>query len=177
MGFGEYLDLDLGIVRGLAYYTGTVFELFDAGGELRAICGGGATTICCSRWAGWIFPRWASAWETSSSESCSGIGAWLRMRSAGIEVFVAGITPDDVPHILALARELREADFRVEYALSQQAVGKQLQLAAARRARFAVVVGPDDRARGEVMLKDLQGKEQSAVARDDLTKRLTSLLR
>ena len=41
MGFGEYLDLDLSIVRGLAYYTGTVFELFDAKGELRAICGGG----------------------------------------------------------------------------------------------------------------------------------------
>jgi histidyl-tRNA synthetase len=41
LGFGDYLDLDLGIVRGLAYYTGTVFELFDAKGELRAVCGGG----------------------------------------------------------------------------------------------------------------------------------------
>ena len=41
MGLGEFVDLDLTIVRGLAYYTGTVFELFDAKGELRAICGGG----------------------------------------------------------------------------------------------------------------------------------------
>ena len=41
MGLGEFVDLDLSIVRGLAYYTGTVFELFDARGELRAICGGG----------------------------------------------------------------------------------------------------------------------------------------
>jgi histidyl-tRNA synthetase len=42
MGLGDYVEVDLTIVRGLAYYTGIVFELFDTGGELRAICGGGA---------------------------------------------------------------------------------------------------------------------------------------
>lgn len=41
LGVGDWVDLDLSIVRGLAYYTGIVFELFDAKGELRAICGGG----------------------------------------------------------------------------------------------------------------------------------------
>ena len=41
MGLGEFVEVDLTIVRGLAYYTGTVFELFDAGRTLRAICGGG----------------------------------------------------------------------------------------------------------------------------------------
>ena len=41
MGLGEFVDFDLTIVRGLAYYTGTVFELFDAQRSLRAICGGG----------------------------------------------------------------------------------------------------------------------------------------
>ena len=41
LGIGEWVTLDLSIVRGLAYYTGIVFELFDAKGELRAICGGG----------------------------------------------------------------------------------------------------------------------------------------
>src|SRR5215468_5823818 len=41
MGLGEFIDVDLSIVRGLAYYTGTVFELFDASKSLRAICGGG----------------------------------------------------------------------------------------------------------------------------------------
>src|SRR6185437_3796176 len=41
LGGGDYLQPDLSIVRGLAYYTGIVFELFDAKGELRAICGGG----------------------------------------------------------------------------------------------------------------------------------------
>ena len=177
MGFGEYLDLDLGIVRGLAYYTGTVFELFDAGGELRAICGGGRYDNLLQSLGGVDLPALGFGMGDVV------LGELLRDRGlapnapAGIEVFVAGITPDDVPHVLALARELREASFRVEYALSPQAVGKQLQLAGARRAGYAVVVGPDDRARGEVMLKDLRGKDQSAIARGELLGRLTSLLR
>nr|MBA2460047.1 hypothetical protein [Gemmatimonadales bacterium] len=83
-----------------------------------------------------------------------------------IDVFLAGITDDDLPHVLALAHELRDAGVRAEYALSYQAVGKQLKLADARGARLAIVIGPDDRARGEVMLKDLAGKTQSSVARD-----------
>ena len=41
MGLGDFVEVDLAIVRGLAYYTGIVFELFDRKGELRAICGGG----------------------------------------------------------------------------------------------------------------------------------------
>ena len=41
MGLGDFVEIDLTIVRGLAYYTGTVFELFDAGRTMRAICGGG----------------------------------------------------------------------------------------------------------------------------------------
>ncbi|GIS79362.1 MAG: hypothetical protein CM1200mP14_09280 [Gammaproteobacteria bacterium] len=46
MGLGEYVEIDLKIVRGLAYYTGVVFELFDRQGELRAICGGGRYDRC-----------------------------------------------------------------------------------------------------------------------------------
>ena len=65
--------------------------------------------------------------------------------------------------MLGLARELRDAGLRVEYALAPQAVGKQLKLADARSARVAIVIGPDDRARGEVMVKDLRGKAQASV--------------
>src|SRR6266481_8648882 len=70
------------------------------------------------------------------------------------------ITEADLPHVLALAHELRDAGLRAEYALGPQAVGRQLKLADARNARLAVVIGPDDRARGEVMVKDLAGKSQ-----------------
>jgi len=61
-------------------------------------------------------------------------------------------------------------------ALRPEAVGKQLKLADARAARFAVVIGPDDRARGEVQLRDLQGKTQRAVAASELSAVLRSAL-
>ena len=51
----------------------------------------------------------------------------------------------------------------MEYALSPQAVGKQLKLADARNARLAVVVGPDERARGEIVIKDLRSGSQETV--------------
>jgi histidyl-tRNA synthetase len=52
---------------------------------------------------------------------------------------------------------------RVEYALNRQAVGKQLNLANDRNARLAVVVGPDERARGEIVIKDLRTGSQETV--------------
>ena len=83
---------------------------------------------------------------------------------AAVDVFAAGVTAEDLPHVLRLAHELRDQGLRVEFALRAEGLGKQLKLADARQAAFAVVIGPDDRARGEVQLKDLAGKGQEAVA-------------
>jgi len=84
-----------------------------------------------------------------------------------IDVFIAGVTEEDLPYVLSLAHECRDAGLRTEYALAAHAVGKQLKLADARRARIAVLIGPDDRARNEVQLKDLTAKEQRSVSRTD----------
>jgi histidyl-tRNA synthetase len=65
--------------------------------------------------------------------------------------------------VLRIAHELRNAGVRVEFSLRDDALGKQLKLADARAARFAVVIGPDDRAKGEAQLKDLNTKAQAAV--------------
>ena len=177
LGLGEYLDLDLGIVRGLAYYTGTVFELFDARGELRAICGGGRYDNLLQSLGGVDLPALGFGMGDVV------LGELLRDRglapeaASSIDVFLAAITQDDLPHVLGLASELRDAGLRVEYALAPQAVGKQLKLADARSARLAVVVGPDDRARGEVMMKDLRGKGQESVPRDAVRERLAGMVR
>ncbi|HSE27788.1 MAG TPA: His/Gly/Thr/Pro-type tRNA ligase C-terminal domain-containing protein, partial [Gemmatimonadales bacterium] len=85
------------------------------------------------------------------------------VRPPAVDVFVAVVTPGDLPAVLQLVHELRDAGLGVEYPLGHQALGKQLKLADTRGARWAVVVGPDDRARGEVQLKDLRGQTQRAV--------------
>ncbi len=173
MGLGDYLDLDLTIVRGLAYYTGTVFELFDAKGELRAICGGGRYDNLLQALGGVDLPALGFGMgDVVLAELLRDRGV-VPGSVSSVDVFLAGITEDDMPEVLALAHELRSAGLRVEYALNAQAVGKQLKLADARHAPIVVVIGPDERARGEVLIKDLAAKSQTAVRREQIVARLT----
>jgi histidyl-tRNA synthetase len=168
MGLGEYLDLDLGVVRGLAYYTGTVFELFDARGELRAICGGGRYDTLLAALGGVDLPALGFGMgDVVLAELLRDRGLTPASPSA-VDVYLAAISGDDLAAMLGLAHELREAGLRAEYALAPQAVGKQLKLADGRGARVAIVIGPDDRARGEVMLKDLAANSQRGVPRDQV---------
>ena len=176
MGLGEFVEVDLSIVRGLAYYTGTVFELFDAGRTLRAICGGGRYDGLLEALGGVDLPALGFGMGDVV------LGELLRERGlvpsegSSIDVFLAAITEADLPFVLALAHELRDAGLRAEYALGTQAVGKQLKLADARNARFAIVIGPDDRARGEVMVKDLTGKGQESVPRAEVVQRISKMI-
>ncbi|HEX9053424.1 MAG TPA: histidine--tRNA ligase [Gemmatimonadales bacterium] len=179
MGLAEFVDLDLTIVRGLAYYTGTVFELFDAGRTLRAICGGGRYDSLLAALGGVDLPALGFGMgDVVLAELLKerGLGP---AATAGLDVFVAAVTGGDVPHVLAVAHELRDAGLRVEYGLSAAPLRKQLDLAAARRSRYAVVVGPDEWARGQVVLRNLEEKDktraQRAVARDGVAAEIAGL--
>jgi histidyl-tRNA synthetase len=176
IGLRDRVDVDATIVRGLAYYTGTVFELFDAQKTLRAICGGGRYDTLLASLGGTDLPALGFGMGDVV------LGELLKDRGlhpsvpASIDVFVASVTPDDVRHVLKLAHQLRDSGIRVEFAMNASALGKQLNLASSRGARFAVVIGPDDRARGEVQLKDLAAKTQDAIAVASLVSRLSSLV-
>jgi histidyl-tRNA synthetase len=163
MGLGEFLDFDLTIVRGLAYYTGTVFELFDAQRALRAICGGGRYDDLLERVGGVNLPALGFGMGDVV------LGELLKERGLlppprpSVVVFVVAATGEDREAVLRLAHQLRERDIAVEYALGDLKLGKQLELAGARRARYAVVLGPEERARSAAVLKDLAGKAQREV--------------
>jgi histidyl-tRNA synthetase len=177
MGLGEYIDVDLTIVRGLAYYTGTVFEIFDARQELRAICGGGRYDDLLAAIGGVELPALGFGMGDVV------LGELLKDRALAptgrstVDAFVAAVTQEDLPHVLALAHELRDAGFRAEYALGVQKLDKQLKLADARGARFALVVGPDERARGQIVLRNLDEKAQQSVARDGAVAALALAMR
>lgn len=176
MGLGPYVELDLSIVRGLAYYTGTVFELFDVERSLRAICGGGRYDALLATLGGVDLPA------VGFGMGDVVLGELLKERGlrpdapARVDVIVAAVTPEDMPFVLEAAHALRDGGLGVEYALTVQALGKQLKLGDARGARLAVVIGPDDRAQGTVMVKQLADKIQSAVPRDALVAHCRSLL-
>jgi histidyl-tRNA synthetase len=168
MGLGEFLDFDLTIVRGLAYYTGTVFELFDADRRLRAICGGGRYDQLLLALGGVDLPALGFGMGDVV------LGEMLRARGLvppyqpTLDVFVAAVTPQDLQYVLPLVHALRDAGLRVEYPLGPAALGRQLKLADARRAEYAVLVGPEDRARGEVLVRDLTSGTQRAVPLDSV---------
>lgn len=176
MGLGAFIDLDLSIVRGLDYYTGIVFELFDADKTLRAICGGGRYDNLLGALGGVDLPALGFGMGDVVLGELLVDRGLVPPRAPSVEVFLAGATDDDLPHLLGLAHALREHGIRVEYSFRAAALGKQLRLADSRGARYAVVVGPDDRERGEVMLKDLSDGSQRAVARNAIVEDVIRLL-
>ena len=177
MGCADYIEVDLSIVRGLAYYTGTVFELFDRKGQLRAICGGGRYDTLLASLGGADLPA------VGVGMGDVVLGELLKPRGlrpgapATIDCYVAAVTAEDVPEVLHQAQRLRAAGLAVEFPLdAEPKLGKQLKLAGTRGARLAVVIGPDDRARGEVQLKDLAARTQVAVPLDQLVERCLGIL-
>jgi len=161
MGLGEFVAVDLTIVRGLAYYTGIVFELFDTGKSLRAICGGGRYDGLLKALGGVDLPALGFGMGDVV------LGELLKERgpadqaSTKLDAFLIAVSGEDVAPLLNLAHQLRDRGVAVEYGLRPAAIRKQLELAAARGAPRAVIVGPDDRAAGEVVVRDLKaGREQ-----------------
>jgi histidyl-tRNA synthetase len=155
MGLGEFVRVDLTIVRGLAYYTGIVFELFDAGQQLRAICGGGRYDGLLKALGGADLPALGFGMGDVV------LGELLKERAVAptvarrLDAFLVAVSGEDLAPVLRLAHELRDRGIAVEYSLHLQAIRKQLELAVARGAPRAVIIGPDERKNGESVVRDL----------------------
>jgi histidyl-tRNA synthetase len=153
-----------------------VFELFDRKGTFRAICGGGRYDTLLESLGGVSLPA------VGFGMGDVVLGELLKDRGlkpsapASIDCYLAAFDASDLPTILQLAHQLRGAGVAAEYALAPANIGKQLKTADARGAKVAIVVGPDDRARGEVQLKDLRTKQQEAVPLDQVVARCQALL-
>jgi histidyl-tRNA synthetase len=172
MDLAEFVELDLGVVRGLAYYTGTVFELFDTGRTLRAICGGGRYDNLLTALGNVDLPAVGFGMGDVVLGELLRDNNLVPSETSSVDVFLAFITQDDLPQVLDLAHRLRSDGLRVEYALAPQTVGKQLKLADARNARLALVIGPDERSRGELVIKDLSNGTQDVVPENSVVEKI-----
>ncbi len=170
MGLGGFVEVDFRIVRGLAYYTGMVFELFDAARSLRAICGGGRYDDLLEQLGGVNLPCVGFGMGDVVLGELLGERDGPPRAEPAVGVFVAVVGEADRPFAIALAHALRERGVAVEYALKRQALGKQLELAASRGARAAVVLGPDERAAGEAVVRTLASGAERRVKITDLEK-------
>ncbi len=154
-GAGRVVVPDLGIVRGLAYYTGLVFEIYAARGGLRAICGGGRYDDLLAALGGGPLPAVGFGLGDAVLEELLVELERLPPLERRLDLVVIPAAEGDLPDALALAAGCRAAGLVVETALRRQTVGKQLGRAAAAGARFAVVVGEAERASGRFTARDL----------------------
>ena len=169
MGLGAYLHFDFSVVRGLAYYTGIVFELFDRAGELRAICGGGRYDRLLELVGGEPLP--AVGFGMGDVVLCE----LLRDRdlvpgaAPSCDYYVIWVGPDQRDAGLEVSHRLRATGHSVMYSLRPQGVGRQLRAADRAGARRALIIGPDEVASGSATVRDLRTGSQE-------TKSIPSLL-
>lgn len=163
MGLGSFVEFDLRIVRGLAYYTGIVFEIFDREGELRAICGGGRYDRLLELVGGDPLPA------VGFGMGDVVLGELLRDRdlapSAKLQTdyFIVIIGEEHRELALAIAHTQRDRGAGVQYSLREQPVRKQFAAAGNAGAREVIVLGPDEVARECAVLRDMASGEEREV--------------
>jgi histidyl-tRNA synthetase len=163
MGLADYIQVDLGVVRGLAYYTGFVFEAFDRKGELRALAGGGRYDDLVGKLGGPALPAVGFAIGDMT------FGLLLEERglapavASSPDVYCVVGGPAERPDVFGYVHGLRALGYRVEYPLKDVGFGKQLKAAVDSGAKLALIYGGDERAQGVVKLRDLADKSEREV--------------
>lgn len=176
LGVGAWVDLDLRIVRGLAYYTGIVFELFDAQGEFRAICGGGRYDNLLRDLGGVDLPALGFGMGDVVLGELLRARGLMKKDDEGIDYWVAPVAAEHQLDAVRVATRLRHAGASAEYPLRAQALGKQIKSAGAIGARHVVFVGSGTSA-SDVEVKSLADGTQAPIALDTLVAEVESRYR
>ncbi len=174
-GFGDFVELDLSIVRGLAYYTGVVFEVFDSSKSMRAVAGGGRYDTLVGTISNGSVDMPATGFAMGdyvirnlieeTPHAAMQMEVWLQRNAAGCEAYM--VIPDEYRRAdaLALVTNLRRAGISVDLPLSSAKVAKQFQSAEKSGARFAVVIGEEFPL---VKIKILANRSEEACHADQL---------
>jgi histidyl-tRNA synthetase len=176
-GVSDYVKYGPHIIRGLDYYTGTVFEAWDTAGEFRAIFGGGRYDDLVTAVGGEPVPAVGFAvGNTVLSLLLKVSGHAPEFSGAVAPVYVTMFDAESMHASLNLAAELRRAGLKVANHLNADKLQKQFKQADRVGARFVLVLGPDEIAKTEVSVKDLRSGEQSSLPRAGLATELARRL-
>lgn len=172
-GMGHFLELDLTIVRGLAYYTGAVFEIFDTQKSMRAVAGGGRYDGLLSTMSNGAADLPATGFAMGdmvirnfieeTPEAKLAMEAWMA-RNAACDVFLVIADENGRHEALGILSQLRAAGISVDYSMSQLNVGKQFKKAEQSGARLALVIGSEF---PETQLKNLSSRSEQTISNPD----------
>ena len=173
-GLADFVDIDVRIVRGLAYYTGIVFEVFDRAGQLRAIAGGGRYDNLIEQLSDGAVSLPALGFAMGDVVLGELIGETASAREAmqkaiaaeqKIDIYIVIAKEERRADALAQIQKLRDRGYRVDYLLTSRKVARQFQTAEDLGARVALLYGDEW---PQVAVKDLATGEQKLTPNQEL---------
>jgi len=166
--------IDLSIVRGLAYYTGLVFEAFDSEGELRALFGGGRYDELVGEFGDQEVPAVGFGFGYSPTIELLKKEDRYPLREVETDVYVLTVS-DSVRDVgLKYARDLREKGLTVETDLAGRSFGDQLGYADDINAKRVLIVGERDLENDQVTMKHMNSGDEENLDRDEVIEHLES---
>jgi histidyl-tRNA synthetase len=161
-GFKEYCTLDLSVVRGLAYYTGMVFEVYDKKKEMRSLFGGGRYDDLVESFGGEPTPAVGFGMGDVVLElMMKKEGVWPEEKTY-IDYYVANIGDVD-KYVLSIVRKLRDKGYRVSFDLADRNLSNQLKYADRINAKNVIFVGEKELKEGKIVIKNMETGEQEKV--------------
>ena len=177
LGVREYVTYDPRIIRGLDYYTGTVFEARDTKGEFRAILGGGHYGNLIGDVGGKPLPGVGFAMgDVVISLVLEAYGLLKDELSNTGTVFVTVFNEEMLAQSLQLASKLRAEGLQVVTQTEPEKLAKQLKFADRLGHKAAIVMGPDEESQGMAQVKNLRTREQELVTLNALAEKLKQMI-
>jgi len=178
LGVKDYVKFDPNIMRGLLYYTGTVFEAFDTSGSLkRSILGGGRYDNLLADVGGQPLPGVGFAMgDVVIGIFLQEAGLLPEFQSTPAQVLVTVFDEKLAMQSFALSAELRKAGFNTMIFPEPAKLTKQFKFADKMKMKVALVLGPDEADKGLVVVKNLVNGEQAQVTRDALVESIKGIL-
>ncbi len=176
-GMGEYLSIDRSVVRGFDYYTGTVFEAWAKGSLRRALFGGGRYDNLTVQVGGKkrIPGVGFAAGDMAITELLKETGRHPEIAPSPARVLVAVFGRELATEASSLAHELRAAGVPCElYVDPDHRLDRQIKYADRRRIPYLALLGPDEKASGTVIVKDLAARSQKSLPRAAVARELAS---
>ncbi len=163
-------QFDFSMVRGLAYYTGPIYETVVTEPKIGSLTGGGRYDELIGLFMNQSIPTTGTSFGI---ERIIDVMDELAMYPASIgktvtQVFVTVFNRDLIGVSMRVANALRAAGINAELALDADGLGKQLKYAAAKAIPFALIIGPDENAAQQATLRDLASGEQTLIAQSEL---------
>ena len=163
LGFDDFLTFDFGIVRGLAYYTGVIFEAYDVPRKFRAVFGGGRYDTLFQRLAGTDRPAVGLGFGDVVIGEILASRAGFVAPDLAVDVCVGSFDESLTVEAFRVASELQKRNITVDLSIVVDKPRKFFAYASKRGAALTIFVGPDEIQRQAVMLRNMQTREQREV--------------